>query len=997
MSGAHVIRSFTLRTLRKNRTRTVVTIAGIALSAALLTAVLTVLSSLTSFLYEQEAAAQGPWHASAPAASERAIENARADARIGDLSVVTDVGFARPGDADALTYGQYLAVQAIDADFDKLCVMPLSEGRMPENSHEIVLHSLYRGSTVFSDEACEVGSQVTLNLGVRKPVALEEGAADGLPAYLDADFGYLDAQEDHGNVGEEFVEVGLEQTYTVVGFYQKTSMVSAVGFGSKAFTLSDADTRTALEALGEPAGMTAYFTTVGLSRVADIQECAAELFGTDQLQLHDSLLRYAGISEDRALWATLYQMAAILAVVVIVASASLIYNSFAISVADRTRQFGLLASIGASRRQVRRMVRCEALALAAVGVPLGVALGVGGSFVVLEALSPALSEVLGGGAKFGLHVDAASLLLAAVLALVAVAASAWLPARRASRVSAVDAVRNVQDVRLAPKKRRSRADGAAGVGAGAGAGVAAVGAGAGASTGAGASSAASAGSGTSAQGAGRPDAASAGKMPLDGPWKPHGLALGARLLGVPGAIAWRNATRSRGKGRVAVASLLLAVVLLVTAGTLNLYLGTAVKVAGSVAPYDVQLQAYNGWSDDDSAEQLTIDGFAALYAQLCGQEGVEGVGSSVGLSLPVSIPAALVGERTGESLDNAVVAADGTVETQASLMLVDDASYRAYLEQQGLDPEIFMDPEHPVALANRHVYGNDGSTYQVMDMFVESGSIQVYAYEDREGFYRTGEFVLPSGQRGVMYQKDGTSEEVTREQGAHAAYALEIGAVVEDLPGVVGNDAWAPLIVAPQSFASVLGVDGPQFTHALVFLAAFDAQDHAAAAKDMEAIVAESAPTSAHVADIAADQEQTEMLAMVVETFSLCFAGILALIAVANVFNTLVNSLMLRRREFAVLKSVGMDNRAFNRMIAWECVRFGVRGLAGGLVVSVAVAFLLFNALRTSISGLEFALPWEHVGMAVLTVALVTAASTAYGLRRSRANNVVEALRTDVL
>ena len=996
MSGAHVIRSFTLRTLRKNRTRTVVTIAGIALSAALLTAVLTVLSSLTSFLYEQEAAAQGPWHASAPAASERAIENARADARIGDLSVVTDVGFARPGDADALTYGQYLAVQAIDADFDKLCVMPLSEGRMPENSHEIVLHSLYRGSTVFSDEACEVGSQVTLNLGVRKPVALEEGAADGLPAYLDADFGYLDAQEDHGNVGEEFVEVGLEQTYTVVGFYQKTSMVSAVGFGSKAFTLSDADTRTALEALGEPAGMTAYFTTVGLSRVADIQECAAELFGTDQLQLHDSLLRYAGISEDRALWATLYQMAAILAVVVIVASASLIYNSFAISVADRTRQFGLLASIGASRRQVRRMVRCEALALAAVGVPLGVALGVGGSFVVLEALSPALSEVLGGGAKFGLHVDAASLLLAAVLALLPcrermAACTPGKPGERGGRgAQRAGRAPRAEEAQVTGRRRGGR--GRRGRGGRGSRGRRGRG-----EHGRRASSAASAGSGTSAQGAGRPDAASAGKMPLDGPWKPHGLALGARLLGVPGAIAWRNATRSRGKGRVAVASLLLAVVLLVTAGTLNLYLGTAVRVAGSVAPYDVQLQAYNGWSDDDSAEQLTIDGFAALYAQLCGQEGVEGVGSSVGLSLPVSIPAALVGERTGESLDNAVVAADGTVETQASLMLVDDASYRAYLEQQGLDPEIFMDPEHPVALANRHVYGNDGSTYQVMDMFVESGSIQVYAYEDREGFYRTGEFVLPSGQRGVMYQKDGTSEEVTREQGAHAAYALEIGAVVEDLPGVVGNDAWAPLIVAPQSFASVLGVDGPQFTHALVFLAAFDAQDHAAAAKDMEAIVAESAPTSAHVADIAADQEQTEMLAMVVETFSLCFAGILALIAVANVFNTLVNSLMLRRREFAVLKSVGMDNRAFNRMIAWECVRFGVRGLAGGLVVSVAVAFLLFNALRTSISGLEFALPWEHVGMAVLTVALVTAASTAYGLRRSRANNVVEALRTDVL
>ncbi len=60
MSGTHVTLSFTLRTLRKNRVRTAVTILGIALSAALLTAVLTTLSSLTSFLYEQEARSREP-------------------------------------------------------------------------------------------------------------------------------------------------------------------------------------------------------------------------------------------------------------------------------------------------------------------------------------------------------------------------------------------------------------------------------------------------------------------------------------------------------------------------------------------------------------------------------------------------------------------------------------------------------------------------------------------------------------------------------------------------------------------------------------------------------------------------------------------------------------------------------------------------------------------------------------------------------------------------
>lgn len=101
----------------------------------------------------------------------------------------------------------------------------------------------------------------------------------------------------------------------------------------------------------------------------------------------------------------------------------------------------------------------------------------------------------------------------------------------------------------------------------------------------------------------------------------------------------------------------------------------------------------------------------------------------------------------------------------------------------GLDPQTYMDPAHPRALANHQVLGNDGSTYQVMDMFVGTGSIQVYAYENREGWYRSGEFLLPNGQMGVMYQRDdGTSMDVAREEGAQPSYTLEIGAVTDEAP-----------------------------------------------------------------------------------------------------------------------------------------------------------------------------------------------------------------------
>ena len=253
MSGTHVTRSFTLRALRKNRVRTAVTILGIALSAALLTAVLTTLSSLASFLYDQEASQQGAWHASVSTTDDQAIENARADSRIGDLSVMTDVGYAHLGEAEARNYGHYVAVQAIDGDAEQLCSLPLSEGRLPQNSHEIVLYSLFQGTSVFSDEPCQIGSQITMDLGARRPLVPDGSDTEGVPDYLDTSFGYFDPQEGSGGFGEEFVDAGLRQTYTVVGFYQQNNMVTAIGTGSRAFTFFDKDTENRAGGVGRAA------------------------------------------------------------------------------------------------------------------------------------------------------------------------------------------------------------------------------------------------------------------------------------------------------------------------------------------------------------------------------------------------------------------------------------------------------------------------------------------------------------------------------------------------------------------------------------------------------------------------------------------------------------------------------------------------------------------------------------------------------------------------
>ena len=1063
----HVVRAFTLRTLAKNRVRTAVTVAGIALSAALLTAVLVSLSSLTAFLYDEEVAQQGAWQVSATTNDSAKGAKARKSDRVAALSVVTDVGFAVPGSKsgasgaggdngasasgeeepanDTNRYGNYLAVRAIDDDFSSVCALPLSEGRYPENSHEIVLYSLYRNSTVFSSQPCDIGGTVTLNLGVRKPVpatakdaeatvstanpsttanvsretsadagtasavdASATGAGVGeMPAYLDISYGYLDAEADGGSFNEEFVDAGLSQTYTVVGFYQTNNSFTATGFGTVGFTFADDQMETALGKLGEAPSEAVYFITSGFSTVEEIEEFACGIFDSsqDKVSLHNALLRYSGISSDRAIWDTLRQMVAVLAVIIVAASASLIYNSFAISVAQRTRQFGLLASIGASRRQIRAMVRYEAFVLALVGIPLGLALGVGGSYVVLTALSPALSKVMGGSGltQFGVHVDILFLSVAAALAFVAVAVSAQIPSRRAARVSAVDALRNTQDVNMGRTLGKRRDTGFSGA----------------------------------------------------DPWKPHGIAAGARLFGVPVMLAQRSAKRSRSKGRVATASLLLAVILLVTAGALNLYLSTFVKVAGNVAFYDVYLNVYGenlrsaiandaapgedggasgaegGTSDAEGGasggfgtvddldstgdrssypfgSRTSLSGFSAMCNALNALDGAEVVSSSVRLSVPVGIPASMVGEGL-VSASVTETQEDGSVATQLTLSFIDDESYATYLSEQGLDAARFLDAEHPLALANRQAYGNDGSMYQIMDMIVDTGAVSLYAYGQRNGAAPlSSEMMLSSGRLGVCYESSGeTLVEVSREEGAHVAGKVEVGALVDDLPPIMKGNT-VPAIFMPASFAGMFGLGeiaamngtaadnddaaALDIDSSLSFAIAFEAEDHADVAKSVQECMRQTGYDH-YVYDATANQEQSELALTVVETFSLSFAIILALIAVTNVFNTLVNGLVLRRREFAMLKSVGMDDRAFNRMIAWECVRYGVRGLVGGLAVSVLVSFLLYNALGESVSGLSFALPWKSMGAAVLAVVLVTLASTAYGLHRARANNIVAALR----
>lgn len=137
------------------------------------------------------------------------------------------------------------------------------------------------------------------------------------------------------------------------------------------------------------------------------------------------------------------------------------------------------------------------------------------------------------------------------------------------------------------------------------------------------------------------------------------------------------------------------------------------------------------------------------------------------------------------------------------------------------------------------------------------------------------------------------------------------------------------------------------------------------------------------------------MMVTVVNLFCFLFSFILTLIALANVFNTMTNGLILRKREFAVMESIGMGACQFRSMIGCECIGYGLRGLIPGIIVSFGVSYLLYMALGVSMRGLPYTPPWMYLVLGCGLVIVVMAASVLYGLHRCRKGDIVDALRME--
>ncbi len=952
--------SFTLKSLRSSTARTVVTIAGVALAAALLVAVLSSYVSATDYMLRNEIAANGTWMARSivpdDAQSNDEIIAAEHAGDVKALATLQDVGFVALPDEQAVRLGTYLPVLTGAGSLENVCGVRVGEGRLPQSPDEIVLpYSWQRFS------AASIGDVITLDLGERRAVqvpgtsggmsggTIEAGTydpelgpngimydiEDGSP--LNSTMGYLDPANDNGIFSEELVNAS-PHSYTVVGFTAMDNWSLMTGIGPAALTVDEAAT----------GDIQVYVDLTGISTAGQLKERMNGLFPDGDTMMHTNLLRYSGISDHGSIWQTLFYLVAILAVIIMAACISLIYNAFAISVNERMRQFGLLASIGASKRQLRRSVLLEGSIIAAIGIPLGVLIGLGACAGIFVWLGGVIADMLGGmHSDFFLVVSWQVVLFAVALTALTVLVSVWIPALRAARVSPIDALRQSSTVRIAPRALRS----------------------------------------------------SGQHMRPASLWKHRGIA--GRVFGIGGSLASLNHKRNASKGRAASLSLALAIVLLMTAGSLSTQLGTFTKVVGHVSEADISMAISLSPTSDETVTPAALEGTCAdAYEHASAVQGVTPLGWSLTSYQPGLVPADVAGSALkGSVTDDSLV--DGAVPTMLSVLYMPDDEFAAYAADNGITLPAGTDT--PIAIGVREGYGNTGTMYTYDELFARNGKLDIVTGAKNASDAKLSLVTKDTTEDGreqlsfVMLEGDRVTDRTVPADELERTSIDVIGLADQRPASSTGTNGTA--IVMPMSTAASV-LPPTTATRSLLFSAAFDSPEPAEAIEPLKEIapVMEKAGYDIYynqVTDNGAAEESMRMAVTVVNVFCFLFSFILTLIALANVFNTVTNGLILRKREFAVMESIGMDARQFRSMIGCECIGYGMRGLIPGIIVSIIVSYLLYLALSISMTGLPFTLPWVYLALACAVVIVIMALSVAYGLRRCRKGDIVEALRME--
>ena len=852
-----IFNKLTIRNLKLNKKRTIGTIIGIMLSTALICAVAGMATSLQKSMVATTIKDTGYYHLKLSKVTDEDVEKFKSNRDVKDVNSVNDVGYSY-FEGSTNSQRPYIHVYSMDeTSFNNMC-MELLEGRYPTNSNEI---SINEDILENSSKEYKIGDKIILDLGDRY--------AGG--EYIKSGREYMPYESKYNPDGtpkatEEELQVNLTQEFEIVGIISNndspirdveymtdagyTCVTNGLDFGEKDIYI----------ALNNPSNC-----------VEDIKEMIGVDLKSDEINetkynysINYELLRWEALQMSDSNAEMVMAVIVVAIIIIMITSIYCIKNAFSISLTEKIKMYGMLSSVGATKKQIRKSVIQEGMLLSLVGIPLGIIGGILAVYILVILVRNILNGIV--EAEIVFNISIIPIIVAALLGLITVYLSCLSAARKARKITPLEAIRSSKEVKIDSKKIKS----------------------------------------------------------------PRIIK---KVFGMGGVIAYKNLKRSKKKYRTTVVSIAISVFVFVAVSTLITYLFEA--MAGYYEEYNYNIKVTSASNDGkellEIVEKENFEDYTLIY----------NVSRETGFSLMQLEAQNILSDFAYQKLG---YDADETYKPQVMVKGLNSNNFKQFVEELNLNYEKVKDKVILNDYSN--VYLEDGTTVR--------GRVYNYSKGDT-----------------LSGNLEGTN------------FTFTIAGITDNKPNGQEGTSYGNGCI-------FINVD--EYKDKIKFVPtdlAIDVEDP----KEVEEYLKNNY-NDVYIFNIDEQVKFYKAVRLVTSIFAYGFITVITLIGITNIFNTLTSNIELRQKEFAMLKSIGMTKKEFNRMVNLETIFYSFKALLYGIVLGLIASFAIYKAFAKGID-LGFMWPVQAILISVVFVFVIVFIIMRFAISKVNKQNIIETIRKE--
>ena len=861
--------SLTLRYLKENKRRTIVTIIGIILSTALICGIGNIFVSLMDHQIRETIANDGEFHATFYDIKKDDISTITNSAGISKSALSENLGYARLDKDDKYM----IQIKEYDENAFKGYQIKLKDGRLPSNDKEIVLseESLKKSSK-------KIGDSISFNIGKRVD---EDGNSRE---------GDLLAYENEKIINATKKDFKIVGTIEKPGFEWNGS--DAVVTGITYLDINNIDKNQDVNvsiSVNKPTEIYEIAPKIAKNLGLKLKDVSGDNYNNKQgihyenLSFNEHLLRLQGASVYSNINNSIYMIIIIVTVLVVICTIATVYNAFSISISERKKQFGILNSIGATKSQIIKLVFIEAFIVSVIAIPIGIVCGTISIDLVFRFIQRYFENSFIADMNLRVVYNLYIIIGSILIVLITIGISAILPAITASKISPLEAIKNSSNLKIGKVKDSK---------------------------------------------------------------------IVRFIFKTEGVLAYKNLRRNKKKFRITLFSLIISVVIFISfSGFMKLFI-KANQVQSSQMNYDLYLYK-NGFAEDDK-----------IINELKKVKGIENFSINNEYSIGTNVGENNINKGYKELIEKYFTKENKNDEVvynfSNSLFFFpgDEAISKLKLKTGKFDKETAI-KENGIILRNKSYYEEPGKKGDVSLTNYKVGDI-IEAYE-------------------IGYDEKNDKE-------IRKPVKLKVLATTEDLlPGQLSSSYMGLDFITYDEVGQKLGFN---INKGRMYISTNKEENTRKAIKE----IAEKYGYTVNDEIEYARKNEQSMMAMKVFVYG--FVSVISLVSITNIVNTISTNINLRKREFAIIKSIGVTPSGFNKMIYLESLLYGALSLIYGIPIGMGITILM-NKTLGDVINLGMVIPWNAIIISFVGIFIITFIASYIPMKKINKENIIDSIRQE--